>query len=419
MVLNKKSKTTQVATLEVDGSLISDNDSIAECMNNFFCSIGNNLSGEIPETANPLLENEYTVNSQNLRFELKAINMCQLEKIFNTFKKSKGSGADGIANYFLKIGLPAVIESLCDIFNLSIATGIFPDSWKIARVAPIFKSGQTNDRSNYRPISVLPFVSRVFEKLIYNQLYDYLDRNKLLFSKQSGFKSLHSVVTCLLKCTNDWYLDIDKGQYTVMIFVDLKKAFDTVNHEILLKKLEKYGVIGSENAWFASYLCNRRQFCRVNGVSSRLDDINCGVPQGSCLGPLLFMIYINDLPFSLQCCQVTMYADDTTLSHSSKNITDLNENLNRDLCNLKQWLQGNKLSLNLIKTQAMVVGSRPNLKKISDKKVQPPTFVIDDSQIDIVEKVKYLGVQLDQHLVWDEHARYVCTKVSRALGFLK
>ena len=205
---------------------------------------------------------------------------------------------------------------------------------------------------------------------------------------------------------------------------DLKKAFDTVNREILLKKLEKYGVIGSENAWFASYLCNRRQFCRVNGVSSGLDDINCGVPQGSCLGPLLFMIYINDLPFSLQSCQVTMYADDTTLSHSSKNITDLNENLNRDLCNLKQWLQGNKLSLNLIKTQSMVVGSRPNLKKISDKKVQPPTFVIDLLVIDCyklrsLKKAKYLGVQLDQNLVWDEHARYVCTKVSRALGFLK
>ena len=118
-------------------------------------------------------------------------------------------------------------------------------------------------------------------------------------------------------------------------------------------------------------------------------------------------------------CKAAKYTDDTTLSHSSKNITDLNENLNRDLCNLKQWLQGNKFSLNLIKTQAMEVGTRLNLKKISEKKVQPPTFVIDDSQIEIVEKAKYLRVQLDQHLVWDEHARYVCTKVSRALGFLK
>ena len=168
-------------------------------------------------------------------------------------------GADGIANHFLKIGMPVISESLCDMFNLSIATGVFPDSWKIARFAPIFESGQADDRSNYRPISVLPFVSRVFERLIYNQLYDYLDGNKLLFSNlalfQSGFRTLHSVATCLLKCTSDWYLNMDKGQYTAMIFVDLKKAFDTVNHEILLKRLKKYGVIGSENVWFASFLC--------------------------------------------------------------------------------------------------------------------------------------------------------------------
>ena len=257
--------------------------------------------------------------------------MCELEKIFGKFETSKSSGVDGIANHFLKIGLPVLIESRCDIINLSIATGVFTDSWKIAKVAPIFKSGQTDDRSNYRPNSVLPFVSRAFEKLIYNQLYDYLDGNKLPFSRQSRFSSLHSVATCLLKCTSEWYLNMDKGQYTAMIFVDLKKAFDTVNHEILLKKLKKYGVIGSENAWFASYLCKRMKFCRVNGVSSGLDDTNCGVPQGSCLGPLLFLIYINDLPFSLQSGKVTMYADDTTLSYSSENIVDLSENLNRDL----------------------------------------------------------------------------------------
>ena len=143
---------------------------------------------------------------------------------------------------------------------------------------------------------------------------------------------------------------MDKGQYTAMMFVDLKKAFDTVNHEVLLKNLKKYGVIGSENAWFAPYLCKKMQFFRMNGVPSGLDDINCGVPQDSCLGPLLFLIYTNDLPFSLQICQFIMYADDTTLSHTSKNIVDLSENLNRDLYNLKQWLQGDKFSLNLSKT---------------------------------------------------------------------
>ena len=286
-------------------------------------------------------------------------------------------------------------------------------------MAPIFKSGQPNDRSNYRPISVLPFMFRVFEKLIYNQLYDYLDISRLHFSKQSGFRSLHSVVTCLLNCTNDWYINMDKGQYTAMVIIDLKKAFDTVDHDILLKKLTKYGTIGLENTWFASYLDNRMQFCRVNGVSSKLDNINGGVPQDSCLGPLLFLIYINYLPFSLQSSQVTMYADDTTISYSSNSIDDLNDNLNRNLNCLKQWLRGNKLSLNVIKTQAMVLGSRPNLKKIPEGKVQSPSLAIGDAQIESVEKTKYLGIQLDQHLFWDEHTRFLRVKASRAIGFLK
>ena len=172
-----------------------------------------------------------------------------------------------------------------------------------------------------------------------------------------------------------------------MISVDLRNAFNTVNHEILLKKLKKYRVIGSENAWFTSYLCKRMQFCRVNGVSSGLGDMNCDVPQGSCLRPLLFLVYINDLPFSLQSSQVTMYADYTTLSHSSKNIVGLSENLNRDLYNLKQWLQGNKLSLNLIKTQAMVVGSRPNLKKISDKRYNPLPLLLMVHKLRLLKKL--------------------------------
>ena len=160
------------------------------------------------------------------------------------------------------------------------------------------------------------------------------------------------------------------------------------------------------------------QFCRVNGVPSNVNNINCWVPQGCCLGPLLSLIYVNDLPFSLQNSQVTMNADDTTI-YSAHKIDDINDNLNRDLNCLKQWLQGNKLSLNVIKTQAMVVGSRPNLKKISEGNVQSPSFAIGDSQIEIVEKNKYLGIRLDQHLVWDEHTRLLRAKVSRAIRFLK
>ena len=188
-----------------------------------FCSIGNTFSGKIPETLNPLLKNEYSVKPQDLRFEFKAIIVCQLEKIFGAFKTCNSSGADGIANHFLKIDLPAISESPCDRYNLSIATGVFPDRWKIVRVAPIIKSSQTDDRSTYRPISALLFASRVFEKSIYNHLYDYFDGNELLFSKESGSRSLHSVATFLLKFTSDQHLNMDKDQYTAMIFADLKK----------------------------------------------------------------------------------------------------------------------------------------------------------------------------------------------------
>ena len=212
---------------------------------------------------------------------------------------------------------------------------------------------------------------------------------------------------------------MDKGQYTAMVFIDLKKAFNTVCQKILPQKLKEYGIIGLENTWFASYLDNRVLFCRVNAMSSKLDSINCGVPLGSYPGPLLFSIYIKDLQFSLQNSKVTMYADDTTISYSSNNIDDLKDNLNRDLNGLKQWLPGNKLSLDVIKSQAMVVGSRPNLKKISEGKVQSLSFAICDSQIKIVENTKYLGIQPNRHLVWDEHIRFLRAKVSRAIGILK
>ena len=169
-----------------------------------------------------------------MRFEFQAI--AQVERVFGNFKNSLGFRTDGIANHFLKIALPVIVESLCNIFNRSIATGVFPNCWKIARVAQIFRSIQSDDRSNYRPISVLPFLSRVFEKLVFNQLYEYLDKNKLIHYKQSGFMSLQSTVTCLLRSTDDWYANMDKGRGTATVYIDLKKAFDTVDHDILLQK---------------------------------------------------------------------------------------------------------------------------------------------------------------------------------------
>ena len=419
LLLNKRSKTTNVSCLDVEGRNVTDNSEIAHSMNDFFCSIGRKLSDDIPQQPNPLLSNEYNINEEGTSFQFKTVYSVSVEKALKKVKTSFGFGSDGIASHFIKIAFPVISHSLCRIYNMSIESGIFPNSWKIARVAPIFKSGSTEGRSNYRPISVLPVVSRLFEKLIYDQLYEYLDSNKHLFIDQYGFRNLHSVVSCLLNCTNDWYVNIDRGKFTAMIFIDLKKAFDTVDHQILLNKMRNYGINGLEHQWFSSYLDNRRQFCKVNGVCSDLAEINIGVPQGSCLGPLLFLIYINDLPFALKRAKATMYADDTAISFSSDNIEEIDAVVNAELACLEKWLQGNKLSLNVVKTQAMIIGSSQKLRKIDTPMVPIPHFQVNGKDIDLVKETKYLGLMIDDNLKWESNV--VCTqkKISRAIGRLK
>ena len=203
------------------------------------------------------------------------------------------------------------------------------------------------------------------------------------------------------------------------MFIDLKKAFDTVNHDILLKKLEKYGINGLELDWFTSYLQERKQFCKVNSTSSSINAISCGVPHGSCLGPLLFLVYINDLPFCLNKGKVTMYADDTAISHSSRCLSKLQYELNQDLVNLQNWLHGNKLSLNVVKTQSLVIGSRPNIQKIEKQTENKPSFEIGVQKINMIADTTYLGVQIDDKLQWDRHIEHVKAKALRALGLIK
>ena len=235
---------------------------------------------------------------------------------------SFGCGLDNISSFFIKLALQFLARPLAYLFNFSLQSGIFPDSWKTARVAPVYKEGSKEERSTYRPISALPDLARLFENLVNKQVHDYLDKNELIYRQQSGFRSLHSVVTCLLSNTNDWHFHLDQGMCTGIVFVDLKKAFDTVDHDILLGKLSPYGIKTTEHKWFSSYLRNRRQCCRVNGITSNVENITCGVPQGLCLDPLLFLLYINDLPFALKCSKVTMYEHDTSLAHSAKDVID-------------------------------------------------------------------------------------------------
>ena len=225
----------------------------------------------------------------------------------------------------LKMAASIVTPSLTAIFTKSIITGIYPTEWKMARVTPVFKKGEKSDLNEYRPISVIPVVSKVFEKIVYDQLYQYLNDNQLLSSCQSGFRSLHSTLTALLEATNSWSVNIDNGFLNGVVFIDLKKAFDTIDHEINLRKLSYFGADQATAKWFQSYLSNRTQRCNVNGNLSTASTVTCGVPQGSILGPLPFFMYINDLPNCLrvQLAAPRMFADDTSIALSAKTVADL------------------------------------------------------------------------------------------------
>ena len=198
-----------------------------------------------------------------------------------------------------KIASRIAVLSLTFIFNLSLSSGIFIDDWKNARVCPVYKGNDRRDMGNYRPISILPMISKVFQKGVFQQLYHYLKVNSIFSKFQSGFRPLHLTVSALIQMCDDWSDHMGKGKFTGVVFLDIHKAFDSVDHSILLEKVKIYGVADRELMWFKSYRTARQQQCLINGCLSSQSNLLCGVPQGSFLGPLLFLIYINDLPNSL------------------------------------------------------------------------------------------------------------------------
>ena len=417
-VLNKRSKSTNIDLLKGPGGEIVNKQEISNTMNDYFCSVGKDLASKIEDAPNPMLTGENNLNPDNERFNFRPIVVQDIRDAMSKIKTSKSLGSDNISSYFLKLATPYIENSLVFMFDISLETSQFPDSWKNARITPIFKDGDRAEKSNYRPISVLPVISRLFEKLVFNQLHQYLVKYNLIHPGQSGFLKLHSTLTCLLKNTDDWYSGLDTGQMVGTVFIDLKKAFDTVDHDLLCKKLENYGVQQRELSWFRSYLSNRKQYCRVGGVDSETGEVEVGVQHGSCLGSLLFLIYINDLPSAVQSSTVSIYADDTSLCLKSKDISQLNEAINVDLEHLDSWLKGNKLSLNVAKTQSMLIATKPKHRTLNNA-AGNLNLEIRDRELNVVKKTKYLGVQVDNSLDWKEQIKAVSSKVSRAIGFLK
>ena len=270
--------------------------------------------------------------------------------------------------------------------------------------------------NNYRPISVISVVAKIFEKLIFEQLYEYLNNNNLISASQSGFRTLHSTLTALIETVDNWSINIDNGLLNGVTFIDLKKAFDTIDHPILVRKLQIYGVDQNGIKFFKSYLSYRSQRCCVNDELSEAVPITCGAPQGSNLGPLLFLIHINDLPNCRNRTSPRIFVDDTNISIAANSVMELELLINSELKNLHQWLVTNRLSLNIAKTELMIIGSRQRLLVHSNKHIN---IEIDGIAIKKVNETKSLGLQIDEHLTWARHVENISKKIASAIEALK
>ncbi len=262
------------------------------------------------------------------------------------------------------------------------------------------------DKNNYRPISVLPIFSKIMERLIHDRLYGYLDQCQVLSSSQSGFRKSHSTTTCLSDFLNAVYNNIEEGRLSGVAFLDLKKAFDTVDHRILLSKLSDLNISYRSIRWFDSYLSERTQVTKVGKCESDSGSLSCGVPQGSIMGPLLFITYINSLPEALDGFMTFLYADDTAILTTANNIDQISSNLDNALHLSADWMKSIKLSLNVAKTKCMLIGTSQRLNN-----AVIPDVKCNGSTIERVDSFKYLGVYLDKNLKFNVHADYVRRKI--------
>ena len=406
----------------LNGTKINDYKQIVNGFNNFFTDIGPNLSDTIKCDSNNTFSS-YLKKKITFSFEFKTVTVKDTLDTIKLIKPKTSCGHDNISTKLLKHMSLIIAPALTLIVNQSLSTGIFPDRLKIAKVIPLFKKGNPHVFDNYRPISLLPAVPKVFEKIVFKQLYKYLVSNKLIYESQYGFRDEHSTELAGLELCDRISEYIDKNKIPITIYLDLSKAFDTLDHNILLRKLKYYGVSGPAFNWFHSYLSNRHQYSEMNGCISDMRKITTGVPQGSILGPLLFIIYMNDIYHASKKFHSILYADDTslldtlcsfnTVMDKSYNKTLIADNINTELQEISTWLAVNKLSLNVQKTKFMIFHNRQR-----DISTLVPELKINGSPIERVAEFNFLGLTLDEHMSWAAHINKISNKLSRTIGII-
>ena len=383
---NHKSKNNLIHLINQETRQGIPESETAQYINDYFSSVGAQLSSKLSQ------EWSNTCHIYPKQFQLMRVNTDDVINVIKNIDISKSSGIDYISSRFIKDAFLAIVEIITHLFNVSINSGCFPTEWKIATVVPIPKNGDPTDINNLRPISILPLPGKLLEKIVHNQYMTYLEQHNILDEMQGGFRKNKSTISTIVGLTDDLYTSINQGDTTSVVFIDFRKAFDSIDHQILVAKIATTGVNDLSVKWFQSYLTNRSQITVANNIVSKPNKLSYGVPQGSILGPLLFLVFINDLRSSIRYSNHWLYADDACLYTTGPSPPTNQKNLQADLLSLIDWC------INTKKTKLMNFGTKMKIKRIININME-----FNGELLHWVSHYKYLGVILDSTLTFNNH----------------
>ena len=396
---------------------LSDKQEIANALNDYFCNVGHTFASKIPNSRQRY--DSYLRKQITSTFSFSPVDVKTVKNILRTSKPKTSRGTDGITMKLLKLVLDTIAHPLTILINQSLMTSIFPTKFKIAKIMPLLKKPNIYQIDNFRPISLLPCISKIVEKCVFNQVNEYFERHKLLYNSQYGYRQGHSTETACLELIDKLHQQLENNERPLCVFIDLSKAFDTLNHAILLSKLKYYGLDDNAVAWFRSYLSNRKQYVQIDDVKSSVKNIETGVPQGSTLGPLLFIIYMNDISESSNLLKSTLFADDTTLNTVLSLFPDRNgittsTLINDELAKITEWLRANKLSLNTGKTKYMLF----RYSQTPPRTIPKLDLKMDGKIIEKVDNFNFLGITISETMSWKTHIEKISVKIAKVIGVM-